>query len=91
MKRRAGAFDFMNTKKKRKPVRRKVKIEQFRDEAGEYRWRFRSSNGKVAFNEGYESKQGQEKALGRLIEVIRNGDFEVVDVNANCPDTGEAR
>lgn len=50
-------------------VDREYRFQTFRDDAGEWRWRFRASNGKIVADsgEGYKTK----RALNRAMVILR--------------------
>jgi uncharacterized protein len=50
-------------------VRQVARFEIYRDESGEYRWRFRADNNEVlASGEGYSSREGCEHAVQLIKE-----------------------
>ena len=53
------------------------KFEVFKDKAGEYRFRFRASNGEIMFaSEGYTQKQSALKAIESIKQHTADAELE---------------
>ena len=59
-----------------------VRFEIYRDKAGEYRSRIRSSNGKIRFDsgEGYKRKASARKSITHLIDDCKAGKVVIADM-----------
>ena len=59
-----------------------MKIEIYKDDAGEWRWRMVARNGKIVADsgEGYRRRLGAVRAVLRLLEVVRAREVRIVEV-----------
>lgn len=59
-------------------------FETYQDDAGEYRWRLRHSNGNVLADsgEGYKNPIDRDSAIAKITSGIVSADYEVKEVDA---------
>lgn len=52
-----------------------IRIRIYQDRAGEWRWRLKAANGKIVADssEGYKRRSAADRAVQRLLEMLRDG------------------